>query len=397
MKTAILLIAYEEFPSFIGISTRVSGIASALFAAGHNIEIAAPCYSHKQEKIHTTAEGIKIHQVMLPNIFGKYKIPVISMILFSFLYAFYIFCYFRKHKRTFSFVQSEQIYAFLSSWILSKKLQSIIIIDDPDLLTYFVDEKLKRFKIINFITKYFARFYERFAFNTSNSIICSSKASVDYVSTNYKGAQKKLCLISSGIDTIEFSVAKTQAIKNKLFFNCSLPYYQNMAALSNIFKILKYFKTRNFTDYSITIIVNNLSYIPDDIVLEINGNKHVRILSAVPSLVPHIQESKFVLIPFEKGHSTTAGPRLKVLEALSCGKVILSTPEGIDGIEGCVGNTNMILCSDYKEMAEKIIDLMKNRKSNQEFINRLQKNARKLAENSYSWTSLIKAYEKILV
>jgi glycosyltransferase involved in cell wall biosynthesis len=101
-----------------------------------------------------------------------------------------------------------------------------------------------------------------------------------------------------------------------------------------------------------------------------------------------------VLLPYAKGHLTTAGPRLKVFEALACGKIVLGTMEGLDEIPECVDGRNVILCSDWADMASKTMALIAEGETSRKAA--IRSEARKLVEGKYSWRRLVAAYDPIL-
>jgi glycosyltransferase involved in cell wall biosynthesis len=130
------------------------------------------------------------------------------------------------------------------------------------------------------------------------------------------------------------------------------------------------------------------------VVSEIESNPRVRLLSNEKSLVPWLHESDLVLLPYEKGHLTTAGPRLKAFEAFACAKIVLGTQEGLDEIPGCIDGRNVILCSDWLDMADKTMQLITEGETPRKQT--IRSEARRLAETEYSWQRLVKAYDPIL-
>ncbi len=141
------------------------------------------------------------------------------------------------------------------------------------------------------------------------------------------------------------------------------------------------------------MVVNDAAALPPDLAAAIESNPRVRLLSNQPSIVPWLQSCDFVLLPYEAGHTTTAGPRLKVFEALACGKIVLSTKEGLDEVAGCVDGGNVVLCSDWLDMAGKTMALIGEGDSARKRM--MCDEARRFVEAEYSWQSLASAYESI--
>ena len=142
------------------------------------------------------------------------------------------------------------------------------------------------------------------------------------------------------------------------------------------------------------MVVNDAAAIASDLAATIESNPRVRLLSNQKSIVPWLQSCDFVLLPYEAGHTTTAGPRLKVFEALACGKIVLSTKEGLDEVAGCVDGRNVIVCSDWLDMARKTMALIPEGDTARKRM--IRDEARRFVEAEYSWQSLTHAYEAIL-
>ncbi|MHA1341269.1 MAG: glycosyltransferase [Promethearchaeota archaeon] len=394
MSRKLLIISYEEFPSFIGLSSRIKGIAQSLIGCGFQLEIVAPCYSKKSKNHKIFLENLKIHRINMPNLFGRFQLPIISRLLFVLIYTIRVSGYYNKKKVEVSFVQSEQIYPFWSSYILGKKFKAEIILDEPTIFEDIIDHKLKKIKFIGYILKKLIKSFELIIYKMSNFIICSSEKTLFYVK-NRINDNNKIYYIPNGVDINKFKFYKKNKFGNRIFFNCSLPYYQNIAALSNLIKIIKYFENNNFFNYFVQIIVNNKLLIPKELLDIMKSNDRVSILSGVNCLVPYIQKADMVVLPYERGHFSNAGPRIKTLEALACGKVVFSTLEGIDGLSGCIDGENIIICIDWIDMAKKIINIINSYDKTYK-INIIQNNARHFVEENYSWDKLVKAYDLIL-
>jgi len=389
----VLIVSYEELSSHNGLNTRIKGIARALSAVGRHVEIASPSYSPRPGRP-GSFDGIRIHAVPMPDLFAKFRIPIVTRIVFV---AFLTVCVIRhlgKSRNRFSLVQSEQLYPFIASYVLARKWGARLIVDDPSLLGAFVGEKLKNWPLSSRLLRKVVEAFEALLYKRADYIICSSQRMMGRMRRRLSGSKTVVCHLSNGVDLEEFTVSPNGGPGNRVFFNCSLPYYQNLAALRNILKIVDYFDKHAFGNYSVLVVVNDAALVPADIMGLIESNPRVTLSSNQPSVVPWLHQCDLVLLPYEKGHFTTAGPRLKVFEALACAKVVLSTKEGIDGVSGCVDGQNLIICSGWQDMAVKTIDLISNGRRHQ--MRTLGREARNLIQSHYSWKRLVKVYEQII-
>ncbi len=391
---ALLMISYEELASHNGLNTRMKGIARELSAAGRRVEIAAPSYSGRTLETPDHFAGIRIHTVPVPNVFSRWRIPIVTRVLSV---ALLTLCMVRRLRQTagpFAWVQSEQVYPFPAACLLARKWKARTILDDPSLLGLFVEEKLRRGRLLRPLLKRAVERFETSLWRRADCILCSSQRTAGAIGKRVKGAKTTVLRMCNGVDLNEFTPGPGGGPGNRLFFNCSVPYYQNMAALRNFLKIVARFEQEAFRNYSAVIAVNDATALPGDVTQEIESNPRVRLLSNEKSLVPWLHESDLVLLPYEKGHLTTAGPRLKAFEAFACGKIVLGTQEGLDEIPGCIDGRNVILCSDWLDMADKTMHLITEGETPRKQT--IRSEARRLAETEYSWQRLVKAYDPIL-
>ncbi len=330
----LLIVSYEELSVRNGLNTRMRGIARALSAAGRRVEIAAPAYGRKPPEPPAGLDGIPIRTVPVPRPFPRWNIPIITrMISVVFLTIALVRCL-RRLPGPYAWVQSEQIYPFPACYLLARKWGARVILDDPSLQWLFVEEKLKRRRVAKWLVGKSVEAFEVALCRRADYILCSAERTAREIGRRIEGAATRIYRLSNGVDLDEFPAAANGGPGNRLFFNCSLPYYQNVAALRNFLKICAYFESEGFRDYSGIVVVNDATTLPPDAAQAIAANPRLRLLSNQPSLAPWLHASDLVLLPYEKGHLTTAGPRLKVFEALACGKIVLGTREGLDEIPG---------------------------------------------------------------
>jgi len=391
---ALLIISYEEISSHNGLNTRIRGIARVLSEAGRQVDIAAPSYGSQSPQPPAEFDGIRIHRIPVPDVFAKWRIPILTRILSVALLTTQVVRHLRKSQDRFAWIQSEQAYPFLASYILARKWGARVILDDPSLLGRFVEEKLKKRRIVRPLLRRAVEVFETALWRRADCILCSSQRTASEIARRIRGAKTRVHRVGNGVDLDEFTISPTSGPGNRLFFNCSVPYYQNMAALQNLLRIFEYFEKEAFHNYTATVVVNDTAALPPEFALQIQLNPKVRLLSSQKSLVPLLHESDLVLLPYEKGHLTTAGPRLKVFEALACGKIVLGTPEGLDEIPGCIHGRNVVLCSDWLDMARKTMDLIAQGET--DLKQTIRREARQFVENEYSWQRLTKAYDLIL-
>jgi glycosyltransferase involved in cell wall biosynthesis len=105
----------------------------------------------------------------------------------------------------------------------------------------------------------------------------------------------------------------------------------------------------------------------------------IEIFGFVESPLPFIQRAAVFVAPLLSG----GGTKLKVLEAMSVGKAIVSTSVGVEGIEGA-DKEHFLVADTPDDFSEKVADLLKD-KAMREFLG---SNARTLAKQKYDWKNI---------
>jgi polysaccharide biosynthesis protein PslH len=117
----------------------------------------------------------------------------------------------------------------------------------------------------------------------------------------------------------------------------------------------------------------------------------VHVMGYVDDVRPHIARASVVIAPLRIG----GGTRLKVLEAMSLGKAIVSTSLGAEGLE-VTHERDILLADDPRALAEQIARVM----ADPSLAARLGEAARKRVVDRYSWRAsvdrLVAFYEELL-
>jgi glycosyltransferase involved in cell wall biosynthesis len=115
-------------------------------------------------------------------------------------------------------------------------------------------------------------------------------------------------------------------------------------------------------------------------------NGRIRLHGRVPDVRTLIAKAKVVICPLRVG----GGMRLKLLDFFASGKALVSTRIGAEGNRG-EDNRHFMLRDDPRSFAEAVKILL----DNNELRYTLGRNARKLAEEMYSWHSIARQFERV--
>lgn len=114
-------------------------------------------------------------------------------------------------------------------------------------------------------------------------------------------------------------------------------------------------------------------------------DRRIEVSGFVEDLRPLYARAAVVAVPL----AISAGTNIKVLEAMACGKAIVSTPEGCAGL-GLESGRELLIASDWKEFAARTTGLLGAR----ELRVHLGREARRTAELRFSWQAIAgQAYE----
>lgn len=102
----------------------------------------------------------------------------------------------------------------------------------------------------------------------------------------------------------------------------------------------------------------------------------VKVTGFVQDVRPHVYSAAVYVVPLRMG----GGTRLKVLEALSAGIPVVTTPIGCEGID-VVDGEHVLIREEPEAFAEAVLELL----SDPELAARLVRNGRRLVEEVYDW------------
>ena len=117
----------------------------------------------------------------------------------------------------------------------------------------------------------------------------------------------------------------------------------------------------------------------------LQSDQRVEIHGFVEDLRPLYGRATVVVVPLE----VSAGTNIKVLEAMACGKAVVTTPIGCAGL-GLRDREDAFIDAGWNEFADSVGRLL----SDPELRSRVAAQARRTVEERFSWTAIARlAYE----
>ncbi len=182
--------------------------------------------------------------------------------------------------------------------------------------------------------------------------------------------------IPNGVDTIYFDPEPAVEKSNSLLFIGTLSWYPNVEAVEFIAKEIWPLLKEEFPDIECDLIGANP---PESIkgVAAHDNNFHVH--GFVDDIIPYFKQAKCYVCPIKDG----GGTKLKILDALSIGMAIVADPIACEGIN--VEDKDNIL---FAESAEEYVESIKKVLTQNKLRENLQRNARLLATDEYSYEEI---------
>tara|TARA_R100001369_G_C3307531_1_gene166774 strand:+ start:13 stop:1245 length:1233 start_codon:yes stop_codon:yes gene_type:complete len=254
---------------------------------------------------------------------------------------------------------------------------------DSELLQMNLDNKIENpeisaVEIEN--TKKNLAIYKRYEYNIDAYFteiwVCSFADALKFKATN-QNTKVTFYEIPNGSDT---KTRQFQPITNnykKFLFVGSLDYFPNVNGL-------KWFVDTVFQKLPKSFELNIVGKSPntrDFGYLEQYSN--VNLIGEVDSVAPYYESHDVFVVPLLEG----SGTRLKILEALSYGKLVLSTTKGIEGIAAKEG-VDYLEFNNFDDFTTNILSKLKDFKASEI----IRKNGRHFIENSYSWKGIVEHY-----
>ncbi len=232
--------------------------------------------------------------------------------------------------------------------------------------------------IANMIQFQLARNFESWMFTPYRRIVVVSQQDKNELLDSNPALS--IDVIPNGIDLYTFRKARVSRKVRALLFVGNYEYPPNVdAALRLAHEIFPKVQAQ-IPDVKLWLVGNAP---PPE--LQALASESIKVTGRVPDVRPYLARAAAFVCPLQLG----AGIKNKVLEALAIGCPVIATPLSVDGIDAQNGHD--VLIADIGEMAETVINLLKN----PDLQRQLVENGRKLIEERYSWERVATLYENL--
>ncbi|MEA3495323.1 MAG: glycosyltransferase family 4 protein [Bacteroidota bacterium] len=226
--------------------------------------------------------------------------------------------------------------------------------------------------------------YEIGTLNTFDAIVPITKVDGDFFIK--AGCTKPVFPTASGIEMQRFEDRKENPQQISLFHIGALDWMPNMEAVNWFINDIWPKINIKFPDLKFYIAGRNM---PEKI-KKLN-KKNIEIVGEVNSAIDFMNSKSVMIVPLLSG----SGMRIKIVEGMALGKVIISTSIGAEGIE-YTDEENILIADSKEEFVNRIEQLI----NDNAFAKKISNNAVELVKNKYDNLTIVKKllnnYKKVI-
>lgn len=194
--------------------------------------------------------------------------------------------------------------------------------------------------------------------------------------------EAKVEVVPNGTDSAYFRVSETPMKKHNLIFTGGMNWFPNRDAMIFFLKEIWPLVKKAIPDLNLTLI----GYQPPKKAVRMSKKEKIEVLGFVDDVRPYVARAVAYIVPIRVG----GGTRLKILDALSCGKAVISTSIGCEGLE-VTPDKNILIGDSPEKFAEQVITVC----ADSELRRSLGREGRKLVEEKYTWRLIGEDLSKI--
>lgn len=286
-------------------------------------------------------------------------------------------------------IQAEGLRMSLPSLLLGKILNKAVVFDDHNAETllatriyYFLKKKGRQKTNLLFLSLWakYIKVIEKASCVFADVVIVPSNADADFLVKFLKVPSRKICAIPNGV-----------TIYNRNKLKKILPKLKKRLKIGKIERLVAFVGNMYYPPnlYAMKWIVNSLApklaTMQPTIKIMIVGSFpsqdvgsvpcNVFFTGEVPDVIPYVQIADVCIAPLSVG----AGIKVKILYYLACGKPVITTSVGAEGLEDC----SCLIKSKLSEFADKIMLVL----NDAELQKKLDKEGKRYSLN-FDWRTL---------
>jgi len=193
----------------------------------------------------------------------------------------------------------------------------------------------------------------------------------------------KIDVVPHGVDVEKFSFPISESEKKNIVFVGNYLHFPNADAVMFFYREFWSILKSKLPNIRFEIV----GQAPPQEIQDMARNENIIVTGKVDEVVPYLHNARVFICPVRLG----GGFRGKILEAMSAGCPVVSTPLGAEGIPA-IDRENIILAEKPDDFVQGIYDLF----TDDSLYHKIRKNARDLIENKYAWKKGVEILAKVL-
>lgn len=223
--------------------------------------------------------------------------------------------------------------------------------------------------------------FEARACAQADHVVAVSDLDAEHLRSMAPGA--KVTAVPNGVDTDFFQTPPTAPQSSELVFVGGLTWFPNLDAIRYFASDILPLILPDVPDVRLTVIGKN----PESPTThEIAAHPQIRLAGLVDDIRPYVASAAAYIVPLRIG----GGTRLKILDALSMSKAIISTAIGCEGLEVEDGKS-IVVANTPAEIAAAILKVLRD----PALAQRLGQEGRALVERRYDWSAVAKGLMQV--
>lgn len=190
-----------------------------------------------------------------------------------------------------------------------------------------------------------------------------------------------ISVVPMGVD-IDYYQPNSNNNETNLLFTGTIRYFPNKDAILYFYRQIFPLVKNVIPDVKFYVVGNH----PPKNIMKLASKDDIIVTGQVEDVRPYFDKSAVFVCPLRSG----SGMQTKILEAMAMGVPVVTTSIGATALEAVDGR-DIIVADDIKVFSEKIIELIKNR----DLRNYIARNARKLVEEKYEWSIIVRRFDEI--
>lgn len=253
---------------------------------------------------------------------------------------------------------------------------------ESDLVYQIMKDKGSLFSIYNYLEFVKTKRFEKSIFKKFRKILAVSEE--DRRKALKFSPTSDVSVVPNGVDVNYFEYFPQQRESKTIVFVGGLYYYPNVEGISHFYQEIFPLVREKIPE--VTLYLIGLTG-DDRLRREMGEDKNVILTRQVEDIRPYFKESAVSIVPLRMG----GGTRIKILESMAMGRVVVSTSKGCEGIEA-IHEKEIVVDDDPVEFAKSIIKLIQDI----DYREQLALAGRKLVEEKYSWEKIVIRMKEIL-